>query len=84
MRPRSGMPAPQQYCGAVEASPPLPDPRFAGPLGPRSGAPPCCAPWHRSPGYDHPDFTGNALSEDLLRASLSQHIQIYRLQQLVA
>jgi len=38
MRPRSGMPAPQQNCGAVEASPPLPDPRSAGPLGRRSGA----------------------------------------------
>jgi hypothetical protein len=60
------------------ASPPLPDPRFAGPLGLRSGEPSCCAPWHRSPGYDlrrtlydHPDFTSNALSEDLFRASLS-------------
>jgi hypothetical protein len=38
----------------------------------------CCAPWHLSPGYDlrrapydHPDFTSNALSEDLLRASLA-------------
>jgi len=36
-----------------------------------------CAPWHRSPGYDlrrasydHPDFTSNALSEDLFSASL--------------
>jgi hypothetical protein len=36
-----------------------------------------CAPWHRSPGYDlrrapydHPDFTNNALSEDLFRGSL--------------
>ncbi|GAB1718830.1 MAG: hypothetical protein NTAFB09_05610 [Nitrosospira sp.] len=38
MRPRSGMPAPQQTCDAVEASPPLPDPRSAGPLGRRSGA----------------------------------------------
>jgi len=38
MRPRSGMPTSQQYCDAVEASPPLPDPRFAGPLGLRSGA----------------------------------------------
>jgi hypothetical protein len=38
MRPRSGLFAPQQYPGAVLASPPLPDPRFAGPLGLRSGA----------------------------------------------
>jgi NAD(P)-dependent dehydrogenase (short-subunit alcohol dehydrogenase family) len=37
-----------------------------------------CAPWHRSPGYDlrrppydHPDFTSNALSEDLFSASLA-------------
>ena len=73
------MPAPQQNCGAVEASPPLPDPRFAGPLGPRSGEPWRCAPWHRSPSYDlrhapydHPDFTSNALSEDLFSASLMQ------------
>jgi hypothetical protein len=36
-----------------------------------------CTPWHRSPGYDlrrapydHPDFTSNALSEDLFSASL--------------
>jgi hypothetical protein len=36
-----------------------------------------CAPWHRSPGYDlrrapydHPDFTSNALSEDLFSVSL--------------
>ncbi|HVW65684.1 MAG TPA: hypothetical protein VHB01_11795 [Nitrosospira sp.] len=27
------MPAPQHHCGAIEASPPLPDPRFAGPSG---------------------------------------------------
>jgi hypothetical protein len=78
MRPRSGMPAPQQNCGAVEASPPLPDPRFAGALGPRSGEPLRCAPWHRSFGYglrrapyDHPDFISNALSEYLFSASLN-------------
>jgi len=72
MRPRSEMPAPQQTCGAVEASPPLPDPRSAGLLGRRSGG----APWHRSPGYDlrrapydHSDFTSNALSADLFSAS---------------
>jgi len=52
---------------------------------PRSGllAPHVCfgALWHRSPGYDlrrapydHPDFTSNALSEDLFSASLNgQH-----------
>jgi hypothetical protein len=34
---------------AVLASPPLPDPRFAGPLGLRSGELRRCAPWHRSP-----------------------------------
>jgi len=41
------------------------------------GRSPRCAPWHRSPGYDlrrapydHPDFTSNALSEDLFSASL--------------
>jgi CrcB protein len=42
------------------------------------GCSPRCAPWHRSPGYDlrrapydHPDFTSNALSEDLFSASLN-------------
>ena len=38
MRPRSGMGAPI-YHKRGRASPPLPDPRFAGPLGQRSGAP---------------------------------------------
>jgi len=47
VRARSEMPALQQNCGAVEASPPLPDLRFAGALGPRSGEPPRCARWHR-------------------------------------
>jgi hypothetical protein len=77
MRPRSGLLAPHGILWRGLASPPLPDPRFAGPLGLRSGEPPCCAPWHRSPGYDlrrapydHPDFTSNVLSEDLFRASL--------------
>ena len=58
-------------------TPPLPDPRFAGPLGRRSGAPWRCSPCHRSPRYDlrrapydHPDFNSNALSEDLFSASL--------------
>ena len=42
-----------------------------------------CAPWHRSPGYDlrrapydHPDFTSNALSEDLFSASLISHVRL--------
>jgi hypothetical protein len=90
MRPRSGLLAPYVRWGGP-ASPLLPDPRFAGPLGLRAGEPWRYAPWHRSPGYDlrrapydYPDFTGNALSEDLFRDSLSPHIQIYRLQQLVA
>ena len=101
MRPRSGMPAPQQYHAAVEASPPLPDPASRNPSCYALGHPfarsltrqtarkapshlgcgkiECswrCAPWHRSPSYDlrrapydHPDFTSNALNEDLFRAS---------------
>jgi hypothetical protein len=51
-------------------------PRGCGKIGRSS----CCAPWHRSPGYDlrrvpydHPDFTSNALSEDWFRASLGVH-----------
>ncbi|HVW65713.1 MAG TPA: hypothetical protein VHB01_11945 [Nitrosospira sp.] len=92
------MPASQQYCGAAEASAPLPDPHFAGPSGYALGRSSArslttrkapshpgydkighswrCAPWHRSPGYDlrrapydHPDFTSNALSEDLFKGS---------------
>src|SRR5690242_10345410 len=38
MRPRSGMQAPT-YHKRGRTSPSLPDPRFAGPLGQRSGAP---------------------------------------------
>ena len=78
MRPRSGLLAPHVYFGALWHPRRCPIPAFAGPLGPRSGEPPRCAPWHRSPGYDlrrapydHPDFTSNALSEDLFSASLS-------------
>jgi hypothetical protein len=88
MRPRSGLLAPQPHLGGP-ASPPLPDPRFARPLGPRSGEPSCCAPWHRSPGYDlrrapydHPDFTSNALSEDLFRASFTLPIRLFEVIQL--
>ena len=78
MRPRSGLLAPHVYFSAVWHPRRCPIPAFAGPLGPRSGEPSRCAPWHRSPGYDlrrapydHPDFTSNALSEDLFSASLS-------------
>ncbi|MGH8763768.1 MAG: hypothetical protein ACREUR_11185, partial [Nitrosospira sp.] len=38
VRPRSGMRAPQSTWNAVAASPTLPGPRFAGPLGRRFGA----------------------------------------------
>ena len=77
MRPRSGLLAPHVCFGALWHPRRCPIPAFAGPLGPRSGEPPRCAPWHRSPGYDlrrapydHPDFTSNVLSEDLFSASL--------------
>ncbi|OJY10892.1 MAG: hypothetical protein BGO99_04020 [Nitrosospira sp. 56-18] len=72
MRPRSGLLAPHVCFGALWH----PRFRFAGALGPRSGEPLHCAPWHRSPGYDlrrapydHPDFISNALSENLFSAS---------------
>ena len=58
--------------------PTLPDPGVAGSLERRSGVPLRCAPWHRSPSYDlrrapydHPDFTNNALHENLFRDSLN-------------
>jgi len=65
------------YILAHSGIPPLPDRRFASLLVPRSGEPWRCALWHRSSNYDlrrapydHPDFTGNALNEDLFGASL--------------
>ncbi len=57
-----------------QASPSLPGPRYAGPLGQRFGAPLRCTPWHRRPSYDlcrapceHPDFTDNALRGGLVQ-----------------
>jgi hypothetical protein len=59
------------------ASPPLPDPRFVGPLGPRSEEPSCCAAGIVVPATTFvarlmiiPISTSNALSEDLFRTSL--------------
>ena len=79
MRPRSGMHAPSQSIIAVAASPPLPDPRFAGPLGRRFWAPLRYTPWRRRPSYDlrrapcdHPDFTSNALREGFVQRFLTR------------
>src|ERR687890_568645 len=76
MRPRSGLLASHIYSGSVWHPRRWPIPASRGPLGPRSEEPWRCAPWHRSPShdlrrapYDHPDFTSNALSEDLCSAS---------------
>src|SRR5690348_3201896 len=49
------------------------------------GRSPRCAPWHRRPSYDlrrapcdHPDFTSNALHENLFRGSLEVTQQLLR------
>jgi farnesyl-diphosphate farnesyltransferase len=70
------------YTFARSGIPAAAHPRFAGPLGLRSGEPWRCAPWHRSPGYDlhrapydHPDFNSNGLSEDLFSASLDHQVR---------
>src|SRR5690242_21104772 len=67
---------PHQFVATVVASPSLPDPTSRVPRATLRGAR-RCAPWHRSPSYDlrrapgdHPDFTGNALRDDLFRGSL--------------
>ena len=78
VRPRSGMRAPKGYIISRSRHPPLPDPRFAGPLGRRFWAPLRYTPWHRRPSYDlrrapcdHPDFTRNALRGGFVQRFLS-------------
>src|SRR5690242_9241900 len=68
---------PHQFIAAVAASPPLPDPASRV-LRVTLGGTQRCTPWHRSPSYDlrrtpcdHPDFTCNALHEDLFKGSLN-------------
>src|SRR5690348_5816828 len=78
MRPRSGMWGPLiiPWRSGIPSAALIP---LRGPLGQRSGAPPRCAPWNRGLSYDlrrgpcdHPDFTSNALHDDLLRGSLNE------------
>jgi hypothetical protein len=77
MRPCSGLLAPHVMLWRGLASPPLPDPRFGGPLGPRGsdgvGLRGIVVPATIFVGRlscDHPGFNSNALSEDLFSRSL--------------